>query len=217
MLVAMVCGTLAFAGVICLGLPFRDKHPSSRGLLDKHTILVLQVLQRSCLGMLAPDLCSPEELFAPCAMPLSRADAVRTSVHGRISGEFHEFSMWRWISLVAASFLRPGKHCMLYWSVALLHSDACFRALRCNGLHSSTDGTCCPPTMLSCRASPGFILGAATHRPLFIPGAKWLLAEATQEEDRRRGRVMAPGSDYLRLHKWCRRLHHLPVLPSAFA
>ena len=28
-----------------------------------------------------------------CAMPVSRADAVHTSVPGRIPGEFHEFSM----------------------------------------------------------------------------------------------------------------------------
>ena len=59
MLVAVVCGTLASAGFICLGLPFRDEHPTSRGLLDKHTIVVL--LPRSCLRTLAPDLCSSEE------------------------------------------------------------------------------------------------------------------------------------------------------------
>ena len=58
---AAVCGTLASAGVICLGLPFHDEHPTSRGLLDKHTILVLQILPRSCSRMLAPELCSSEE------------------------------------------------------------------------------------------------------------------------------------------------------------
>ena len=29
--------------------------------------------------------------------------------------------------------------------------------------------------------------------------------------------ILLHWANYLRLHQWCRRLHHLPVLPSAFA
>ena len=185
---------LPFAGVICLGLPFHDEHPSSRGLLDKHTFLVLQVLQRSCLRMLAPDLCSSEECTSIFFCPGTRRHELylfsapcRFREPMQFAPQFTDAFLENFTSFLCEDgppsvgcLLSSEEHKKSVSSVidrrefsSDLASTACCtgRSLCCTAMrgivlcvamvsHSSTDGTRRPPTMISCRASPGVILDA---------------------------------------------------------
>ena len=131
---------------------------------------MLQVLQRSCLRMLAPDLCSFEActsiLFVlgdgvtSCICSLRHA-AFESRCSSHLSSRAHSWRISRVFyvkmdlprlaasrrvrstrnqflpSLIAASLIQPCKYCMLYWSVAQLHSDAWHRASRSSGSHFS--------------------------------------------------------------------------------
>ena len=230
MLVAMVCGTLAFAGVICLDCPFMTNIQRLEASGEAHgsraagsSTVLFKCSSEECTSIYLPWETASRAVSVLCAMPVSRADAVHLSsrTHSwRISRVFYvkmdlpRLAASRRVrstrnqflpSLIAASLIRPCKYCMLYWSVAQLHSDAWHCASRSSGSHISvihrrdmsfaTNGFLQSlPRVLPGRCSYEYH-SAATHRPLLITGAWWLLAVNTHEEDHRRGR-RTRGSTY---------------------